>query len=218
ILLINLFGGWAIGMLVYDLPGGEAFRQYALLTIGDGLVAQIPALLLSTAAAIIVTRVNESAEITGLVQKQMLASPSLLYTVAGIVLILGLIPGMPHLAFIGFAGLIAFIAWRVSKAEPPAEAALQQVEALSKAMDQERAQNLAWEDIPLVERISISLGYKLVGLVNEASGSPLPQRVRGVRQTLSESLGFLLPEVQIRDSLRHKASQYSIHINGEQDR
>jgi flagellar biosynthesis protein FlhA len=215
ILIISLFGGVAIGMLMYDLPGGEAFRLYALLTIGDGLVAQIPALLLSTAAAIIVTRVNESAEITSLVQKQMLASPSLLYTVAGIVLILGLIPGMPHLAFIGFAGLIAFIAWKVSRAEPPAEAALQQVEALSKAMDQERAQNLAWEDIPLVERISISLGYKLVGLVNEASGSPLPQRVRGVRQTLSESLGFLLPEVQIRDSLRHKASQYSIHINGE---
>ncbi|MGF6690035.1 flagellar biosynthesis protein FlhA [Metapseudomonas resinovorans] len=216
ILLINLFGGIAIGVFVHGLDGSHAFKQYALLTIGDGLVAQIPALLLSTAAAIIVTRVNESADITSLVQRQMLASPSLLYTVAGILVALGLVPGMPHLAFLGFAALIGYIGWRVSKAEPVAEgAALEQVQALSKAMDQERAQNLAWEDIPLVERLSISLGYKLVGLVSEASGAPLAQRVRGVRQTLSESLGFLLPEVQIRDSLRLKASQYSIHINGE---
>lgn len=216
ILLINLFGGVAIGILVYDLPGGEAFRQYALLTIGDGLVAQIPALLLSTAAAIIVTRVNESAEITSLVRRQMLASPSVLYTVAGILFVLGLVPGMPHLAFFSFAALIALVGWAVSRNAAPAEGAeLEQVEALSQAMEKERAQNLAWEDIPLVERLSVSLGYKLVGLVSEASGAPLVQRVRGVRQTLSEGLGFLLPEIQIRDSLRLKAAQYSIHINGE---
>ncbi|MBB4862027.1 flagellar biosynthesis protein FlhA [Pseudomonas nitritireducens] len=216
ILLINLFGGLAIGVFVYDLPAGAAFQRYALLTIGDGLVAQIPALLLSTAAAIIVTRVNESAEITSLVRRQMLASPSLLYTVAGILVVLGLVPGMPHTAFFAFAALVAFIAWRLALAGPPIEAqTLEQTQALTQAMDQERAQQLGWEDIPLVERLSISLGYKLVSLVNEASGAPLPQRIRGVRQTLSENLGFLLPEVQIRDSLRLKASQYAIHINGE---
>ncbi|WP_152219188.1 flagellar biosynthesis protein FlhA [Pseudomonas sp. SCB32] len=216
ILLINLFGGLAIGVFLYDLPAAQAFQRYALLTIGDGLVAQIPALLLSTAAAIIVTRVNESAEITSLVRKQMLASPSLLYTVAGILVVLGLVPGMPHIAFFAFAALVAFIAWRLSLAGPPIEAqTLEQTQALTQAMDQERAQQLGWEDIPLVERLSISLGYKLVSLVNEASGAPLPQRIRGVRQTLSENLGFLLPEVQIRDSLRLKASQYAIHINGE---
>lgn len=140
ILFINLFGGFAIGMFMYDLSAGQAFQQYALLAIGDGLVAQIPALLLSTAAAIIVTRINESSEITQQVGGQLLASPSTLYTVAG---------------------------------------------------------------------------YKLVGLVNQAAGAPLVQRVRGVRQTLSENLGFLLPEVHIRDSLRLKAAQYSIYINGE---
>ncbi|MWV17386.1 flagellar type III secretion system protein FlhA [Pseudomonas sp. L-22-4S-12] len=216
VLLINLFGGVAIGILVHDLPGGEAFRQYALLTIGDGLVAQIPALLLATAAAIIVTRVNESAEITSLVHRQMLASPAVLYTVAGILFVLGVVPGMPHLAFFSFAALIALVGWAVSRNAAPAEGAeLEQVAALSQAMEKERAQNLAWEDIPLVERLSVSLGYKLVGLVSEASGAPLVQRVRGVRQTLSEGLGFLLPEIQIRDSLRLKAAQYSIHINGE---
>ncbi|MDH1264427.1 MULTISPECIES: flagellar biosynthesis protein FlhA [unclassified Pseudomonas] len=216
ILLINLFGGFAIGLFVYDLSAGQAFQQYALLAIGDGLVAQIPALLLSTAAAIIVTRINESSDITHQVQRQLLASPSVLYTVAGILFVLGIVPGMPHLAFISFAALVAFIAWRVSRNESPTEASsLEQVQALGKALEQDRSQNLAWDDIPLVERLSISLGYKLVGLVNEAAGAPLAQRVRGVRQTLSETLGFLLPEVQIRDSLRLKASQYNIYINGE---
>lgn len=216
ILLVSMFGGFAIGVFAHDMSAGDAFRQYALLTIGDGLVAQIPALLLATAAAIIVTRVNESAEITQQVHRQMLGSPSLLYTVAGILVVLALVPGMPHLAFTSFAALAALIGWAVSRNAPPDEAAsLEQVQALGKAMEQERVQNLAWEDIPLVERLSVSLGYKLVGLVNEAAGAPLTQRVRGVRQTLSESLGFLLPEVHIRDSLRLKASQYSIHINGE---
>lgn len=216
ILAINLFGGFAIGMFVYDLPAGLAFKQFALLTIGDGLVAQIPALLLSTAAALIVTRINESAEITTQVRRQLLASPSLLYTVAGILLILGIVPGMPHVAFLGFAAIVAFLAWCVTRFQPPAETGeLEVVEALSDAMQQTRTQALAWEDIPQVERLSVSLGYKLVGLVNEAAGAPLTQRVRGLRQTLSESLGFLLPEIQIRDSLRLKAALYSIHINGE---
>ena len=216
ILFINLIGGIAIGVLQHSLAFADAGKVYTLLTIGDGLVAQIPALLLSTAAAIIVTRINESSDITSQVQRQLLANPASLYTVAGILFVLGLVPGMPHLAFIGFAALIGFIAWRVSLQQPPAEGAdLKEIQQLGQAMDKEKAQSLAWEDIPLVERLSVSLGYKLVGLVNEASGAPLPARVRGVRQTLSEHLGFLLPEVQIRDSLRLKASQYDIYINGE---
>ena len=217
ILAINLFGGFAIGMFVYDLPAGLAFQQFALLTIGDGLVAQIPALLLSTAAALIVTRINESAEITTQVRRQLLASPSLLFTVAGILLVLGLVPGMPHMAFLGFAAVVGFLALCVMRYQPPAAAdELEAVDALSSAMQQEKAQGLGWEDIPQVERLSVSLGYKLVGLVNEAAGAPLTQRVRGLRQTLSESLGFLLPQIQIRDSLRLKADNYSIYINGEQ--
>ncbi|MWK59947.1 flagellar type III secretion system protein FlhA [Pseudomonas otitidis] len=216
VLLINLFGGTAIGMLVHGMSGGDAFRQYALLTIGDGLVAQIPALLLSTAAAIIVTRVNESADITALVQRQLLASPSLLATVAGILVVLALVPGMPHLAFLAFAALVGFVAWRVARSAPPKEAhTLERTEALALAMDSPHNAPLGWEDLPGVERLGLSLGYKLVGLVNEAGGAPLPQRVRGVRQSLSEHLGFLLPEVRIRDNLRLKASQYSIQINGQ---
>ncbi|SDT23043.1 flagellar biosynthesis protein FlhA [Halopseudomonas xinjiangensis] len=216
ILLINLFGGFAIGLFMHELSAGDAFRQYALLTIGDGLVAQIPALLLSTAAAIIVTRTNESSAITSQVRRQLLASPTLIYTVAGILFVLALVPGMPHLAFLGFASLLAFIGWSVARFHPEIdEDELTKVEALGQAMEREQIATLEWHDIPLVERISISLGYKLVALVSPESGAPLPQRVRGVRQTLSERLGFLLPEIQIRDSLRLKASQYQILINGE---
>lgn len=216
IMLVTLFGGFAIGVFVYDLPAGEAFKQFALLTIGDGLVAQIPALLLSTAAAIIVTRINEASDITSQVRRQLLASPTSLYTAGGVLCVLGLVPGMPHLAFLGFGALVALLGWASSRNPLPDEAIdLAQVEALSKNLEMVRPQSLAWEDIPLVERLSISLGYKLVGLVNDEAGAPLPQRVRGVRQTLSENLGFLLPEVQIRDSLRLKASQYNIYINGE---
>ena len=216
ILLINLFGGFAIGMFMYDLSAGEAFKQYGLLTIGDGLVSQIPALLLATAAAIIVTRINESSDITAQVRRQILGSPASMYTAAGILVILGLIPGMPHLAFLGFGALAAFIGWSISRNPlPDAADELGPIEALSKGLEMTRPQGLQWEDIPLVERLSISLGYKLVGLVNDEAGAPLPQRVRGVRQTLSENMGFLLPEVQIRDSLRLKASQYNIYINGD---
>ncbi|WP_165673989.1 flagellar biosynthesis protein FlhA [Metapseudomonas otitidis] len=216
ILLINLFGGTAIGMLVHGMSGGDAFRQYALLTIGDGLVAQIPALLLSTAAALIVTRVNESADMTALVQRQLLASPSLLATVAGILVVLALVPGMPHMAFLAFAALVGFVAWRAARNAPPREAqTLERTEALALAMDSPHDNPLGWNDLPVVERLGLSLGYKLVGLVNEAGGAPLPQRVRGVRQALSEHLGFLLPEVRIRDNLRLKAAQYSIQINGQ---
>lgn len=216
ILLVTLIGGFSIGYFVYDLTFSESFKLYALLAIGDGLVSQIPAILLSTAAAIIITRVNEATDITHQVRGQLLANPATLYTVAGILVVIALVPGMPKLAFFSFAAVAAFVGWRLSKsALPEANSELDQVQALGRAMSDEKNQQLGWEDIPLVERLSISLGYKLVGLIGEANNAPLTQRMRGVRQTLSENLGFLLPEIHIRDSLRLKASQYAIYINGE---
>src|SRR5690606_6816092 len=143
ILLINLLGGFAIGMLVHDLSAADSWRLFALLSIGDGLAAQIPALLLSTAAAIIITRTSESAEITGLVRKQMLAQPAVLYTVAGVIAIIALVPGMPHMAFLGFAALIAFVGWRASKFAPVEEAEeLDKVVALSRDLRQDKPQPL----------------------------------------------------------------------------
>ncbi|EGR2187318.1 flagellar biosynthesis protein FlhA [Vibrio parahaemolyticus] len=214
ILFINIIGGISIGVFEHGLPASEAFKTYALLTIGDGLVAQIPSLLLATAAAIIVTRINDSDNgMSETMQKQLLATPATLFTVAGIMAVIGMVPGMPHLAFFAFAGALGFAGWRQSK-KPVQDTQIEQVEALSQAM-QEEDTPLTWDDIPHVHTLSLALGYRLVHLVNKDQGAPLSQRIRGVRRNLSEQVGFLLPEVRIRDNLSLKPSQYTISLNGE---
>ncbi|EGX7688920.1 flagellar biosynthesis protein FlhA [Vibrio parahaemolyticus] len=214
ILFINIIGGISIGVFEHGLPASEAFKTYALLTIGDGLVAQIPSLLLATAAAIIVTRINDSDNgMSETMQKQLLATPATLFTVAGIMAVIGMVPGMPHLAFFAFAGALGFAGWRQSK-KPVQDTQIEQVEALSQAM-QEEDTPLTWDDIPHVHTLSLALGYRLVHLVNKDQGAPLSQRIRGVRRNLSEQVGFLLPEVRIRDNLSLKPNQYTISLNGE---
>ncbi|EJG1658845.1 flagellar biosynthesis protein FlhA [Vibrio parahaemolyticus] len=214
ILFINIIGGISIGVFEHGLPAYEAFKTYALLTIGDGLVAQIPSLLLATAAAIIVTRINDSDNgMSETMQKQLLATPATLFTVAGIMAVIGMVPGMPHLAFFAFAGALGFAGWRQSK-KPVQDTQIEQVEALSQAM-QEEDTPLTWDDIPHVHTLSLALGYRLVHLVNKDQGAPLSQRIRGVRRNLSEQVGFLLPEVRIRDNLSLKPNQYTISLNGE---
>ncbi|ELB2102532.1 flagellar biosynthesis protein FlhA [Vibrio parahaemolyticus] len=214
ILFINIIGGISIGVFEHGLPASEAFKTYALLTIGDGLVAQIPSLLLATAAAIIVTRINDSDNgMSETMQKQLLATPATLFTVAGIMAVIGMVPGMPHLAFFAFAGALGFAGWRQSK-KPVQDTQIEQVEALSQAM-QEEDTPLTWDDIPHVHTLSLALGYRLVHLVNKDQGAPLSQRIRGVRRNLSEQVGFLLPEVRIRDNLSLKPNQYTISLNDE---
>ncbi|HCE3191486.1 TPA: flagellar biosynthesis protein FlhA [Vibrio parahaemolyticus] len=214
ILFINIIGGISIGVFEHGLAASEAFKTYALLTIGDGLVAQIPSLLLATAAAIIVTRINDSDNgMSETMQKQLLATPATLFTVAGIMAVIGMVPGMPHLAFFAFAGALGFAGWRQSK-KPVQDTQIEQVEALSQAMQEEDAP-LTWDDIPHVHTLSLALGYRLVHLVNKDQGAPLSQRIRGVRRNLSEQVGFLLPEVRIRDNLSLKPNQYTISLNGE---
>ncbi|MEZ8143223.1 flagellar biosynthesis protein FlhA [Enterovibrio norvegicus FF-33] len=214
ILFINLIGGISIGVFDHGLTGSEALKTYALLTIGDGLVAQIPSLLLATAAAIIVTRINDSdSGMAETMRKQMLATPATLYTVAGIMVVIGIVPGMPHLAFFSFAGALAFAGWRQSKA-PDNDSQLDDVEAISHVMQHEESP-LSWDDIPHVHTLSLALGYRLVHLVNKEQGAPLTQRIRGVRRNLSEQIGFLLPEVRIRDNLSLKPNQYTLSLNGE---
>ncbi|NIY83660.1 flagellar biosynthesis protein FlhA [Vibrio hepatarius] len=214
ILFINIIGGISIGIFEHGLPASEAFKTYALLTIGDGLVAQIPSLLLATAAAIIVTRVNDSDnDMSEIMRKQLLATPVTLFTVAGIMAMIGIVPGMPHLAFFIFATVLAFAGWRQSK-KPIQDNQIEQVEAISHAMQKEETL-LTWDDIPHVHTLSLALGYRLVHLVNKDNGAPLTQRIRGVRRNLSEKIGFLLPEVRIHDNLSLKPSQYTIALNGE---
>nr|WP_282101140.1 lateral flagellar biosynthesis protein LfhA [Aeromonas genomosp. paramedia] len=213
VLIINLVGGLAIGIFQHSLPVSDAFRIYALLTIGDGLVAQIPSLLMSTAAAIIVTRVSDEGEMSDQVGQQILASPRVIYTAATIMLILGLVPGMPMLAFLSFAAVLAWTGWSVSqrRAKDPA---LDAAEELTRQMVQPEPQGLDWQDLPPVDAVAIELGYRLVPLAEANKGAELLARVRGIRKTLSEQYGFLLPEIRVRDNLQLQPDQYRIKLSG----
>ncbi|MBY5947931.1 flagellar biosynthesis protein FlhA [Photobacterium rosenbergii] len=214
ILVINILGGITIGMVQHDLAASEAFQRFALLTIGDGLVAQIPSLLLATAAAIIVTRVNDSGDISVDVHRQMLASPATLFTASAIMLIIGLVPGMPHLAFFIFAAVLAYAGWKQRRIESDPEP-LEQAEAVAEAIAQDNTPTLGWNDVPVVNPVALELGYRLVNLVDKNQGEPLAQRIRGVRKTITEQVGFLIPEIAIRDNLKLKPTQYSLLLHGE---
>src|SRR5512138_504932 len=211
VLLINLIGGIAIGALMHDLSFGEAFRIYGLLTIGDGLVAQIPALLLAASAAIIVTRVSVSGDFEQQVGSQLLASPGVLYGASAMMVVLGLIPGMPWPTFLAFAAVLGFAAWRMDRraAEKPAEAAATEAALLTQA-----APELDWRSLPFVEPISVIVGYKLAPLIDQSQDAQLNKRLKGVRQTLTESMGVLLPVIAARDDLSLKPSHYSVLLRG----
>lgn len=213
ILVINVIGGVCIGIFKYDLSASQSFQQYVLLTIGDGLVAQIPSLLLATAAAIIVTRVSDGGDMTDEIKDQLLAKPTILYAAAFVMFILAIVPGMPHLAFLSFTGLLLFAAWQQSKKIQQADAE-PDLTAINQAISEDSALNINWDNIPVVEPIGLNLGYKLVTLVDESKGRPLIQRLRGVRQIISETCGILLPEIKVRENFRLKPSQYTINING----
>lgn len=212
ILIINMLGGVAIGALMYDLSFADAFRQYALLTIGDGLVAQIPALLLSAAAAIIVTRTADAGDMEQQVASQLLASPAVLASAAGVMVLLAIIPGMPWLPFLSFAAVLGFAAWRLSQQVDQPKPA--DTTAIQQALVAERNADIDWPALPFVEPLGISVGYKLVGLIDQGQGAPLAKRLKGVRQTLSESLGLLLPPIGLRDDLSLKPTQYSVLLSG----
>ncbi|RZI44233.1 flagellar biosynthesis protein FlhA [Herbaspirillum sp. HC18] len=212
ILIINMVGGVAIGALMHNLSFGDAFRQYALLTIGDGLVAQIPALLLSSAAAILVTRISDAIDFEQQVGEQVLASPGVIYSAAGMMVVLAAVPGMPSMMFLAFASVLGYVAWRLSSR--PAKPAAAEMDAVEAALREERAQEIDWQNLPVVEPLSVSVGYKLVGLIDKAEGAPLVKRIKGVRQSISESMGLLLPPIGVRDDLGLKPSQYTVLLGG----
>ncbi|MFC5509948.1 flagellar biosynthesis protein FlhA [Massilia jejuensis] len=212
ILIINLIGGIAIGALMYDLPLGDAFRVYALLTIGDGLVAQIPALLLSAASAILVTRIGEAGDLDKQVGNQLLAQPPTLFAAAGVMIILALIPGMPFMTFAVFAAALGYAGWRLHTRVQPADPG--SVAAIEAALRDDRAPDLDWEQLPVVQPISVAVGYKLVGMVDKAQGEQLTKRIKGIRQSLSESMGVLLPSIGVRDDLALRPTQYTVSLSG----
>lgn len=218
ILFINLLGGMAIGMLQHGLSFGDAGRIYSLLTIGDGLVAQIPSLLLSTAAAIMVTRVSSSEDMGQQVNRQMFASPKALAVSASILIAMGLVPGMPHVSFIGLGLVAAAGAWFIwHRQKQVKEEAVQEEKRQQELLPAQRAQEtkeLGWDDVTPVDLVGLEVGYRLIPLVDRNQGGQLLARIKGVRKKLSQEMGFLMPSVHIRDNLDLLPNAYRLTLMG----
>ena len=213
ILFINIIGGLAIGMAQHDMLFSEAMRNYTLLTIGDGLVAQIPSLVLSTATAIIVTRVSSSQDMGGQILGQLFDDPRVLIVTAVILGVLGVIPGMPNLAFLTLSAVFGASAYmmiqkrRRQKVEAEAEP-----EAPPEPTPEMK--ELGWDDVVPVDTLGLEVGYRLIPLVDKNQGGQLMGRIKGIRKKLTQDLGFLIPSVHIRDNLELSPNTYRITLLG----
>jgi flagellar biosynthesis protein FlhA len=211
ILFINILGGLGIGMLQHGLDFSTALRFYTLLTIGDGLVAQIPSLLLSTSAAIIVTRVASTQDVGSQVISQLFANPKSLAVAAGVLGIMGIIPGMPNFAFLSLAIAAGTGAWFIAKRQEQGELEeLPEMEPEAVAPPME----LTWDDVQPVDIIGLEVGYRLIPLVDRNQGGQLMDRIKGVRKKLSQELGFLIQPVHIRDNLDLTPNSYRLTLHG----
>ncbi|MBF4207596.1 flagellar biosynthesis protein FlhA [Pseudomonas donghuensis] len=219
ILFINLIGGMAVGMFQHNMTFADAGKVYALLTIGDGLVAQLPSLLLSTAAAIMVTRASGSEDMGKQINRQMFDSPKALAVSAGLMIVMGLVPGMPHIAFLSLgllAGGGAYLVWRKqNQAKVKAlEEVQRQQDLLPSPQRAMETKELGWDDVTPIDMIGLEVGYRLIPLVDRNQGGQLLARIKGVRKKLSQDLGFLMPTVHIRDNLDLAPSAYRLTLMG----
>ncbi len=210
ILVINIIGGFIIGVAQHSLSAGQAAESYILLAVGDALVAQIPALLISVAAAMVVSRVGKETDIGSQIRTQVFSSPKALAITAGIVAALGIIPGMPHIVFLLIAGGIGWLAyWIANKAkiakEAPEPAARPEPPANAEA---------SWDDLQPVDTLGLEVGYRLIALVDKTRSGDLLARIKGVRKKFAQEVGFLPPPVHIRDNLELKPSVYRVLLRG----
>ena len=217
ILFINIIGGLAIGMLQHDMVFANALQNYTLLTIGDGLVAQVPSLLLSTAAAIIVTRESktEAGEAMGSkVYAQLFSKPRTLGVTGGVIGIMGLIPGMPNFVFLLLASAAGGAAYLVARKQKTEQELVAQEELRPAMQEPERPKELGWDDVLPVDLVGLEVGYRLIPLVDKSQGGQLMDKIKGVRKKLTQELGFLVPAVHIRDNLELNPNTYRITLHG----
>ena len=210
ILFINILGGFAIGTLQHGLDASTAAQNYVLLTIGDGLVAQIPSMLLSTATAIIVTRISGEQDMSAEVSKQLTDNPKVLYVAAGIIGTMGIVPGMPNLVFLSIATLLTVAGYLRSQEGLVPEV----IEAAPETDIKPKSNELSWDDVSSLDQIGLEVGYRLIPLVDASQGGDLLSRIKGVRKKLSQELGFLVDSVHIRDNLDLGPNKYRISIHG----
>lgn len=219
ILFINLIGGILVGMLQHNMAFADAGKIYTLLTIGDGLVAQLPSLLLSTAAAIMVTRASGSEEMGKMINRQMFTSWKALGVSGAIMIAMGLVPGMPHFSFISLGLVACGIAYLLWKKENQTrivalEEVKRQQEMLPSPTRIQDSKELGWDDVTPIDMIGLEVGYRLIPLVDRNQGGQLLARIKGVRKKLSQELGFLMPTVHIRDNLDLAPSAYRLTLMG----
>ncbi|MGV8825566.1 FHIPEP family type III secretion protein, partial [Methylibium petroleiphilum] len=211
ILFINIVGGFIIGVVQHDLSAGKAADSYILLAIGDALVAQIPALLISVAAAMVVSRVGKEQDVGEQIMGQMFKTPKSVGIVAGVIGLLGVIPGMPHFVFLLIASALGYVAWLMHQREqraklaPPRPAA-----AAGPAPDAEAS----WDDLQPVDTLGLEVGYRLIALVDKERQGDLMTRIKGVRRKFAQDVGFLPPSVHIRDNLELRPSMYRLTLRG----
>lgn len=213
IMFVNVIGGLVVGVLQHDLTIEMAAKNYTLLAIGDGLVAQIPALVISTAAGMVVSRVASEDNIGHQLAKQLVASPQIIILTAAIVGMLGMIPGMPHFAFLLLAGAMGWFAYfllqRTKQEEEKAAEAVSPVVAQSS-----EAPEASWEDVAQVDVLGLEVGYRLISLVDKAQDGDLLRRIKGIRKKFTQDMGFLPPAVHIRDNLDLSPNGYRITLKG----
>lgn len=214
IMAINVIGGLVVGVAQHDMSMGEAGRVYTLLTIGDGLVAQIPALVISTAAGVVVSRVSTDQDIGQQIISQLFSNPSVLFLTAGIIGIMGLIPNMPHIAFLTLAGALGWGGWALLKRKQAAAVAAEEIPPQAITQAQAAAAEASWEDVSMVDQLGLEVGYRLIPLVDHAQNGELLHRIRSLRKKFAQDVGFLPPVVHIRDNLELKPNDYRILLSG----
>ena len=209
ILLINIIGGLVIGLMQHDMSLADAAQNYTLLAIGDGLVAQIPALVISIAAGIIVSRVSTEEDIAGQMLSNVFNKTQALYITAAILGMMGMIPGMPNLAFLLLAGGMVWLAYKGSRKqeEAPSEVETAPVAAVE-------SQEASWEDVAPIDTLGLEVGYRLIPLVDSAADGELVRRIKGIRKKFAREIGFLPPAVHIRDNLEINPNSYRITLKG----
>ena len=219
ILFINMLGGLAVGVLQHGMPFGDAAATYTLLSIGDGLVAQLPALLVSSAVAMLVTRASRSQDMAQAMSGQVFGQYRALAITAGILGVVGLVPGMPNVAFLTLAAILGFIAWKLyRKGQVPAAdsagAETGPVNALGRPVAPAPTAELTWDELRPVDPLGLEVGYRLIPLVDSNQGGELMTRIKGVRRKLTQDVGFLIPSVHIRDNLELAANGYRVLVHG----
>lgn len=208
--IINMVGGLLVGMLQHDMDFSSAMKTYTLLAIGDGLVAQIPSLIISTAAGVVVSRVASDRDIGGQLVDQLFGKPQVLYIAGAVIGGMGLIPGMPNIAFLMLAALLCGGAYMISqRAKQPASEP-----APLAAVAAPELEEAGWQDIVPVDTLGLEVGYRLIPLVDKGQGGELLRRIKGLRKKFAQEVGFLSPPVHIRDNLELKPSAYRITLKG----